>query len=120
VATTDDDDPLEVQSHCSERSVERRVFVAAATRKVKSYNDLASACVDSDGEQHDRFAVLAAQHNQQQQQQQQQWKLSEQNRRRSFSTLRDLLGALDDGNESLRSSLDANEVRPPNAVAMTP
>ena len=115
-AATDDDDPLEVQSHCSERSVERWVFVAAATRKVKSYNDLASACVDSDGEQHDRFAVLAAQHNQQQQQ----WKLSELNRRRSFSTLRDLLGALDEGNESLRSSLDVNEMRPLHAATTPP
>jgi len=116
VAATDDDDPLEVQSHCSERSVERRVFVAATTRKVKSYNDLASACVDSDGEQHDRFAVLAAQHNQQQQQ----WKLSELNRRRSFSTLRDLLGALDEGNESLRSSFDVNEMRPLHAATTPP
>jgi len=109
------DDPLEVQSHCSERSVERRVFVAAATRKVKSYNDLALACVDNDGEQHDRFAVLAAQHHHHQQQ----WKLSEQNRRRSFSTLRDLLGALDEGDESLRSSFEAIEMCPPHA-AITP
>ena len=116
VAATDDDDPLEVQSHCSERSVERRVFVAAATRKVKSSNDLASACVDNDRELHDRFAVLAAQHHHHQQQ----WKLSEQNRRRSFSTLRDLLGALDEENESLPSSVDVNEMRPLHAATTPP